>query len=198
MLAHYMKDDAYTSEVVSGDIHTANQKAAGLATRNQAKVFIYAFCYGAGDAKIGTIVGGSAKEGQELKSRFLKNIPSLKELREKVSRVAKNTGTLPGLDGRRLQVRSDHAALNTLLQSAGAIVMKQALVILNDELRRAKIDYRFVANVHDEWQIEVEESRAEEAGILGILAIEDAGKKLQMRCPLAGEYKVGNSWKETH
>jgi DNA polymerase I-like protein with 3'-5' exonuclease and polymerase domains len=198
MLAHYMKDDAYTSEVVSGDIHTANQKAAGLATRNQAKVFIYAFCYGAGDAKIGTIVGGSAKEGQELKSRFLKNIPSLKELREKVSRVAKNTGTLPGLDGRRLQVRSDHAALNTLLQSAGAIVMKQALVILNDELRRAKIDYRFVANVHDEWQIEVEESRAEEAGILGILAIEDAGKELHMRCPLAGEYKVGNSWKETH
>ena len=198
MLAHYMQDDAYTSEVVSGDIHTANQKAAGLATRNQAKVFIYAFCYGAGDAKIGTIVGGSAKEGQELKSRFLKNIPSLKELREKVSRVAKNTGTLPGLDGRRLQVRSDHAALNTLLQSAGAIVMKQALVILNDELRRAKIDYKFVANVHDEWQIEVEESRAEEAGKLGAKAIELAGKELKMRCPLAGEYKVGNSWKETH
>jgi DNA polymerase I-like protein with 3'-5' exonuclease and polymerase domains len=198
MLAHYMQDDAYTNEVVSGDIHTANQKAAGLATRNQAKVFIYAFCYGAGDAKIGTIVGGSAKEGQELKSRFLKNIPSLKELREKVSRVAKNTGTLPGLDGRRLQVRSDHAALNTLLQSAGAIVMKQALVILNDELRRAKIDYKFVANVHDEWQIEVEESRAEEAGKLGAKAIELAGKELKMRCPLAGEYKVGNSWKETH
>ena len=198
MLAHYMKDDAYTNEVVSGDIHTANQKAAGLATRNQAKVFIYAFCYGAGDSKIGTIVGGSAKEGQELKSRFLKNIPSLKELREKVSRVAKNSGTLPGLDGRRLQVRSDHAALNTLLQSAGAIVMKQALVILNDELRRAKINYKFVANVHDEWQIEVEEARAEEAGKLGVLAIEKAGKVLNMRCPLSGEYKVGNSWKETH
>jgi DNA polymerase I-like protein with 3'-5' exonuclease and polymerase domains len=65
--------------------------------------------------------------------------------------------------------------------------MKQALVILNDELRRAKINYKFVANVHDEWQIEVEEARAEEAG-----------KVLNMRCPLAGEYKVGNSWKETH
>lgn len=198
MLAHYMKDDAYTNEVVSGDIHTANQKAAGLATRNQAKVFIYAFCYGAGDAKIGTIVGAGAKEGKELKARFLKNIPSLKELRETVSRIAANSGTLPGLDGRRLQVRSDHAALNTLLQSAGAIVMKQALVILNDELRKAKIDYKFVANVHDEWQIEVEESRADEAGKLGAKAIELAGVSLNMRCPLAGEYKVGNSWKETH
>jgi DNA polymerase I len=198
MLAHYMKDDAYTNEVVSGDIHTANQKAAGLQTRNQAKTFIYAFLYGAGDAKIGTVVGAGAKEGKELKSRFLKNTPSLEKLREQVSSISQKSGSLPGLDGRRVQVRSDHAALNTLLQSAGAIVMKQALVLLNDELRRAKINYKFVANVHDEWQIEVEEARAEEAGKLGVLAIEQAGKVLKMRCPLSGEYKVGNSWKETH
>jgi DNA polymerase I-like protein with 3'-5' exonuclease and polymerase domains len=198
MLAHYMKDDAYTNEVVSGDIHTANQKAAGLESRSQAKTFIYAFLYGAGDAKIGKVVGAGAKEGQQLKARFLENTPSLKTLRESVSKIAKEKGTLPGLDGRRLQVRSDHAALNTLLQGAGAIVMKQALVLLNDNLRRAKIDYKFVANVHDEWQIEVEESRAEEAGQLGVLAIEEAGKVLKMRCPLTGEYKVGNSWKETH
>jgi DNA polymerase I-like protein with 3'-5' exonuclease and polymerase domains len=198
MLAHYMKDEAYTNEVVSGDIHTANQKAAGLQTRNQAKTFIYAFLYGAGDAKIGTVVGAGAKEGKELKSRFLKNTPSLEKLREQVSSISQKSGSLPGLDGRRVQVRSDHAALNTLLQSAGAIVMKQALVLLNDELRRAKINYKFVANVHDEWQIEVEEARAEEAGKLGVLAIERAGKVLKMRCPLGGEYKVGNSWKETH
>jgi DNA polymerase I-like protein with 3'-5' exonuclease and polymerase domains len=198
MLAHYMQDDAYTSEVVSGDIHTANQKAAGLENRNQAKTFIYAFLYGAGDAKIGKVVGAGAKEGQELKSRFLRNTPSLKELREKVSRIAKNSGTLPGLDGRRLQVRSDHAALNTLLQSAGAIVMKQAVVLLDESLSKLGIDYKFVANVHDEWQIEVEESYADMVGRIGAQSIENAGKVLDMRCPLAGEYKVGNSWKETH
>jgi len=198
MLAHYMQDDAYTSEVVSGDIHTANQKAAGLADRNQAKTFIYAFLYGAGDAKIGKVVGAGAKEGQELKSRFLRNTPSLKELREKVSRIAKNSGTLPGLDGRRLQVRSDHAALNTLLQSAGAIVMKQAVVLLDESLSKFNIDYKFVANVHDEWQIEVEESYADMVGRIGVQSIENAGKVLDMRCPLGGEYKIGNSWKETH
>jgi DNA polymerase I-like protein with 3'-5' exonuclease and polymerase domains len=209
MLAHYMKDDAYTSEVVSGDIHTANQRAAGLETRNQAKTFIYAFLYGAGDAKIGKIVGAGAKEGQDLKSRFLQNTPSLKELREKVSSIAKNSGTLPGLDGRRLQVRSDHAALNTLLQSAGAIVMKQAVVLLDESLSKFGIDYKFVANVHDEWQIEVEESYADMVGKIGVQSIENAGKllgdldkitklPLGMRCPLGGEYKVGNSWKETH
>lgn len=198
MLAHYMNDNVYTHEVVSGDIHTANQTAAGLQTRNQAKTFIYAFLYGAGSAKIGSIVGGSAKEGQKLIDSFLRNTPKLKALREKVARIYAKEGWLPGLDGRKLLVRAEHSALNTLLQGAGAIVMKQAVVILHKKLRQSKIGFKIVANVHDEWQIEVEESRAEEAGQLGKQAIKEAGIVLNMRCPLDGEYKVGNSWKETH
>lgn len=198
MLAHYMKDDAYTTEVVSGDIHTANQKAAGLETRNQAKTFIYAFLYGAGAAKIGSIVGGSSKEGQALITRFLRNTPRLRALREKVSRIYIQKAWLPGLDGRKLLVRSEHSALNTLLQGAGAIAMKQALVIFNKRLRQSKMDYKFVANVHDEWQLEVEEHRADEVGKLGVQSITDAGIILNMRCPLSGEYRVGNNWKDTH
>ena len=198
MLAHYMEDDAYTIEVVSGDIHTANQRAAGLETRNQAKTFIYAFLYGAGDAKIGKIVGGGSREGEELKSRFLKNTPKLHALRKKISATLLKEGTLPGLDGRRLQVRSEHSALNTLLQGAGAIVMKQALVILNDKLSKLDVDYKFVANVHDEWQIEVEDGYENVVGKLGVQAIEQAGKKLKMNCPLTGEYRAGLTWKETH
>jgi DNA polymerase I-like protein with 3'-5' exonuclease and polymerase domains len=198
MLAHYMNDNVYTHEVVSGDIHTANQTAAGLQTRNQAKTFIYAFLYGAGSAKIGSIVGGSAKEGQKLIDSFLRNTPKLKALREKVARIYAKEGWLPGLDGRKLLVRAEHSALNTLLQGAGAIVMKQAVVILHKKLRQSKIDFKIVANVHDEWQIEVEDSRADEAGQLGKQSIKEAGIVLNMRCPLDGEYKVGNSWKETH
>ncbi len=198
MLAHYMKDDAYTTEVVSGDIHTANQKAAGIETRNQAKTFIYAFLYGAGSVKIGSIVGGSSKEGQALITRFLRNTPRLRALREKVSRLYFQKAWLPGLDGRKLLVRSEHSALNTLLQGAGAIAMKQALVIFNKRLRQSQIDYKFVANVHDEWQVEVEENRADEVGKLGVQSITEAGVVLKMRCPLSGEYRVGNNWKETH
>jgi DNA polymerase I len=198
MLAHYMNDNEYTNEVVSGDIHTANQTAAGLQTRNQAKTFIYAFLYGAGSAKIGSIVGGSAKEGQKLIDSFLQNTPKLKRLREKVARLYAKEGWLQGLDGRKLLVRAEHSALNTLLQGAGAIVMKQAVVVLHKKLRKSKIDFKMVANVHDEWQIEVAEQSAEQAGILGKEAIKEAGIMLNMRCPLDGEYKVGNSWKETH
>jgi DNA polymerase I-like protein with 3'-5' exonuclease and polymerase domains len=198
MLAHYMEDDAYTNEVVSGDIHTANQKAAGLETRNQAKTFIYAFLYGAGSAKIGKIVGGSAKEGEVLITNFLKNTPQLHALRKKVSATLLKEGTLPGLDGRRLQVRSEHSALNTLLQGAGAIVMKQALVILNDKLSKLGIDYKFVVNCHDEWQIEVEDGYEHVVGKFGVQAIRQAGQYFKMHCPLDGEYKVGMTWRETH
>ena len=198
MLAHYMEDDAYIYEVTQGDIHTANQKAAGLETRSQAKTFIYAFLYGAGAAKIGKVVGAGAREGQKLIDSFLENTPKLRALREKVARISKSSGSLPGLDGRRLYIRSDHAALNTLLQGAGAIVMKQALVILDERLSKLGVDYKFVANVHDEWQIEVEEAYADMVGKLGVQAIEEAGRVLKMRCPLTGAYKVGNSWKETH
>ena len=198
MLAHYMNDNAYTNEVVSGDIHTANQKAAGLETRNQAKTFIYAFLYGAGAAKIGTVVGGSAKEGQKLITNFLRNTPKLEKLRERVAKAFAARGVLLGLDGRKLLVRSEHSALNTLLQGAGAIVMKKALILLYKDLTNRKIPFKLVANVHDEWQIEVPANYAEEVGKAGTQAIADAGVEFKMNCPLAGEYKIGDTWKETH
>lgn len=198
MLAHYMNDNEYTNEVISGDIHTANQKAAGLETRNQAKTFIYAFLYGAGAAKIGKIVGGSSKEGQKLINNFLRNTPKLERLRERVSEAFTKRGVLLGLDGRKLLVRSEHSALNTLLQGAGAIAMKKALVLLHKDLTNRKIPFKLVANVHDEWQLEVSEQFADEVGQSGVRAIQNAGLEFKMNCPLTGEYKIGDTWKETH
>ena len=198
MLAHYMKDARYTDEILNGDIHTANQKAAGLLNRNTAKTFIYAFLYGAGAAKIGAIVGSDEKDGRKLMRRFLRNTPALGELKDKVSRLYERDGFLPGLDGRHLLVRSEHSALNTLLQGAGAILMKKSLVILNNKLKCGIIDAKFCANVHDEWQVEVSEEDAEQVGKMAVAAIEEAGVALGLRCPTTGEYNVGNNWKETH
>ena len=198
MLAHYMKDKEYAKEIVEGDIHTKNQTAAGLETRAQAKTFIYALLYGAGPAKIGKIVGGSAEAGKKLIDTFLRNTPALKTLRESIETALSKRGTLRGLDGRRLQVRSAHAALNTLLQSAGAIVMKQGLVILDEKIRNLKLKANFVANVHDEWQIECSPEDADLVGELAVQSIKEAGHVLQLGCPLDGEYKKGTTWAMTH
>jgi len=197
MLAHYMNDKDYTNEILNGDIHTANQLASGVETRNQAKTFIYAFLYGAGDAKIGSIVGGSARDGKRLKEKFLRNTPALRTLRERVG-VASGRGYVLGLDGRRVAVRSEHAALNTLLQSAGAIVMKKALCLLDEYAQLHKIDYKFIGNIHDEIQTEVAEKDAERFGRLATACIEAAGNHYKLNCPLAGEYQIGSDWSETH
>ena len=203
MLAHYMKDEDYVKTVVEGsskdgtDVHTKNQKAAGLQTRDQAKTFIYAFLYGAGPSKIGSIVGGGAKDGERLIASFLKATPALQRLRDTVGKYA-NKGFVPGLDGRKIWVRSEHAALNSLLQGAGAIVMKKALCIFYDKIKENKWKVKLVANVHDEFQFECPPSIAEEAGKAARQSIIDAGIYFNLRCPLDGEYKIGKSWRHTH
>jgi DNA polymerase I len=197
MLAHYMKDEDYTNEIINGDIHTANQRLAGLESRNQAKTFIYALLYGAGDEKLGSVAGGGRTTGKKLRESFLNNLPSFAALKDRVSN-ASSRGYLTGLDGRRLQVRSEHSALNTLLQAAGAIVMKKALVILDDYAKLWKLDYKIIGNIHDEVQSEVAEKDAEKFGWLAVECLKAAGLEFNLRCPLDGEYKVGTTWAETH
>ena len=197
MLAHYMQNIDYINEVVNGDIHTTNQKLAGLESRDTAKTFIYALIYGAGDKKIGSVVGGTRSDGSELRNRFFKNLPALKTLKDRVQQASRR-GFLKGLDGRKIFIRSEHAALNSLLQGGGAIVMKKALQLLNDSLKLNTIDYKIVANIHDEWQIEVKECQADFVGRQAVDSIIKAGEYFNLRCPLDGEYKTGGNWSETH
>lgn len=197
-LAHYMGDLEYIKTLLTGDIHTANQLAAGLPTRNNAKTFIYAFLYGAGDSKIGSIVGGGAKEGKKLKEAFLERTPALKKLREGVLTAAKNRGWLKGFDGRILRVRSPHSALNTLLQGMGAIVMKYWLIEVARVADEEGIDWNPQANVHDEGQFEVLEEHVERFMEICVKAFLTISSELGSKCLLEGEAKVGNNWFETH
>jgi DNA polymerase I-like protein with 3'-5' exonuclease and polymerase domains len=204
MLAHYMNDDDYTNEVINGDIHIANQKAANLDSRDKAKTFIYAFLYGAGSHKLGQITPSRENKDEDIYARgrrlqrdFLTNLPSLKTLRDKVISAAES-GYLTGLDGRILHVRSTHAALNTLLQSAGAIVMKRAVILLTESCKEWKINYRLLGQIHDEIQVEVQENQAEPFGDLAVHCIKQAGEDFKLNCPLDGNYKIGTTWRETH
>ena len=211
-LAHFMArydDGKYTKVLLEGDIHTENQHAAGLEKRSDAKRFIYAFLYGAGDELLGEITAdGEANQkekrahGKKLRSSFLKKVPALNSLKNAVEQVAKQRGHLLGLDGRELPVRAIYSSLNVLLQGAGAIVMKKALVIM-DRLFQEKgyvpqQDYEFMLNVHDEVQVECRPEITEEIGKMAVEGIRLAGEHFKFRCPLDGEFEVGDSWKDTH
>lgn len=197
-LAHYMDDAGYTKELLEGDIHSANQQAAGLPTRNDAKTFIYAFLYGAGDEKIGNIVGGGSADGKRLKEAFLNNTPALARLRKEVASEASSYGYVRGVDGRIIWCDEDYKALNRLLQGCGAIIMKVAVKRLVRELDEKKIPYKLVAQVHDEFQIECPEHFGHAVGRAARRAIIEAGVELDLNCPLDGEYKIGSNWSETH
>ena len=198
-LAHYMGDDDYTKQILEGDIHSYNQKAAGLPTRDQAKTYIYAALYGAGSLRLGQIVGGGAKEGTKLKQNFEKAVPAYRQLRDSVA-IACERGYLIGLDGRHLAVRSEHAALNTLLQSAGALICKQWLSLIFHELKREGLkDHAYImAWVHDEVQIAARKGYENDVGHIARRMAKEAGEAFNLQVPIEAEYSVGRSWADTH
>lgn len=238
-LGHYMaKYDGgdYADVVVNGDVHTLNQKAIGLNKRNNAKTWIYAFLYGAGNFKLGTIVladmekdrqrafyekFGNAgvkyerrvtKLGADSRASMENSLPALKKLIAKIQQKAKQQKSLRALDGRLLEVRSAHSALNTVLQSCGAIIMKRWLVILDERLQEEagmvpkqwshkddeEGDYEYVANVHDEAQTEVSDERAEQYDDIAVSSFPMAGDYYGFRTPIEGEGKLGQTWTQTH
>ena len=198
VLAHYMNDERFTREVLEGDVHTANQQMAGLETRDQAKTFIYALLYGAGDSKIGAVVNGSAKDGAQLRARFMANMPAYKKLSEAVIRKGESVGKLIGLDGRILRVRSGHASLNTLIQGSSAVLMKKWFMYVDYHLRRRKLDAKIVAMVHDELVLETSEKDVDNAKDCVILSIRQVNKAYKLNCELDCDVQTGNNWSEIH
>jgi DNA polymerase I-like protein with 3'-5' exonuclease and polymerase domains len=205
-LAHYlapMDGGEYAKVVCEGDVHTHNQTAAGLETRNQAKTFIYAWLYGAGATKIGKIVGGNAKQGKVLIDRFLEALPAVAGLKQKVAHNVRIAGNLRGLDGRLLPIRSEHAALNTLLQSAGALLCKQWVCDSYDALAQWYVpgwdgDFVFLGWIHDELQIACRGGLEEAVGDFVTTCAKEAGVPFKFRVPLNSDYKVGRTWADTH
>lgn len=209
-LAHYLgafDGGNYTDLLLNGDPHVAMQEAAGLPSRDTGKRFGYAYLYGAGDVKLGSIIDPAAstakqrKLGKAARASAESKLPGLGTLIKRVKTRARS-GELRGLDGRLIPVRSAHSALNTLLQSAGAIVMKKATVVLH-EIAGSNgwehgTDFRQMAHVHDEIQSAVLEGIADEFGQAVVDAIIHSGDHFNFRCPLDGEYKIGRSWADCH
>jgi len=210
-LAGYLKrydGGKYAEAAVHGtkqegtDIHTLNQRTLGIESRDIAKTFFYAFIYGAGDSKLGAILGGGAARGKQARVKFLDGVTGLMELTTRVNQVFRRRGHLIGLDGRRLHIRSEHSALNSLLQSAGAVLMKKALTQLDKNLQLVGfdpgVDYEFVANIHDEFQIECKEKHARTIATYSVGAFPSAGEYYEFGCTITGTSQTGPDWSLTH
>ena len=199
MLAHFMAkydNGEYAKVLLNGDIHTHNQKAAGLESRSLAKSFIYAYLYGAGDKKIALVCNCSVNAARDLRERFQKEIPALAKVQDAVRFQTAKTGGVILPDGRKVPVRSEHAALNTLLQGSGAIVSKYWMVESNKAVKT--MGAKQLAYIHDELQYSCPANVAESFGKAVTEAATKAGEILKMNIRIDAEYRVGKSWAETH
>lgn len=217
-LAHF--DGGEYASLVSTDgfdIHTYNAKLFGIfngegdipkATRDLSKRLIYALLYGAGAKKVGSVIDISAAEqdqyeiGKRTIDTFYKNLPAIKKLKDKIDERITTKGYLIGIDGRHLQIRSRHSALNQLLQSTGAVSVKKATTTLYDDLNAAGLrwgsDYAFVAHVHDEIQALVKPEHLKLYKELSIDSFRKSGEYFKLLCPFTGEAREGKNWMETH
>ena len=223
MLAARMGDAEYMETIVNGDkdkgtdMHSVNMRAAGLGNRGQAKTFIYGFLFGAGDAKIGSIVRGGSEEGKRLKEQFLNGLPALGALIERLTKEWKKNakrrpnrwggteyynGHVIGLDGRPIFIDSEHKILVYVLQSDEAIMMSAAYNMCYKRLTSQGYkwgeDWAYVCFYHDEYSIECKEELAEEIKDIAEQCIVDAGKFFKIACPHEGEGQIGNSWWDVH
>ncbi len=204
----------YAKLLLEGDVHTANRIALGLPEgkefRSRAKTWYYAWMFGAGDEKLGKTHSPDAKPstwkklGAKHKQQFLAATPALKYLLEAVQPKVKRPGYITGLDGRLVYLRSEHAALNSLIQSAGAVICKRWIYLLSREMRARYGAPSWTGKwtplgwIHDELQIAVRPEIVEEVKVLCVQTIESLTEHFKFRCPLTGEAKHGANWKETH
>ena len=215
----YFDDGEYASLVSKDgfDIHTYNAKLFGIydgigeiskATRDLSKRLIYCILYGGGAKKTGSIISPDSnedsqyKQGKKTIDTFYSNLPAIKKLKDLIEERITQRGYLTGIDGRRLQIRSKHSALNQLLQSTGAIAVKKATTILYDDLSNEGLvfgkDWGFVAHVHDEYQALVKPEYVDLYTKLAIDSFRKSGEYFQLKCPLTGESRTGKNWMETH
>ena len=195
-LAHF--DGGEYAKLVSTegfDVHSYNAKLFGVwdgigeiqkAQRNLSKSLIFAVCYGAGSRKVGSLFYPKESEmkmiakGKEVIETFYTNLPAIKKLKDKIDERITQRGYLTGIDGRHLQIRSRHSALNQLLQSTGAVLMKKATCILYNDLKDAGLihgkDYGFCGFFHDEWQISVNPEYVELLQKTAIESIQKSGQ----------------------
>ena len=209
MEAHYCYnyDPAYAKTLTEGnsedgtDIHTVNMKALGLKNRDDAKTFKYAISYGAKPARLAQSLGVDLPTAEKWYDDFWKTNPGLTKLKSSVEAEWQVNGkkAILGLDGRLIRTRSQHSLINAKFQSAGAIVMKHAMIIAHKAIKEQYGDRaNAVIRMHDEEQWECDKEIAGNVGRIGEESVRLAGEYLQLNVPLKAVYKVGKSWADTH
>jgi len=214
MQAHYLAKwdgGAYGKVVKEGnkeegtDAHSLNAAVISTivpCTRTHGKNTIYALNYGAADLKLGKMHGGGKQLGAQIRKALSEGTPGMKELNAWLAGLLDDGGNIISLDGRRIGIRHNHTALNTLLQGGGAVVMKWVPVVLEQILPRYGIvpgrDYYQTGHIHDECQGSLRKGLRDPFRAAVSQAFATVSEVLDLRVPVSGTADFGASWLDTH
>lgn len=182
----------------TGDIHQHNADMLGVERDPTAKAFQYAVFYGARAPKVASIVGCSVKKAQDYLDIFWSGTRGVYDLIQALEDYFDKYGFIKGLDGRKLKVRAKYKLLNTLIQSAAAIVFKKWGNVANRRLKAAGLDCVQIIAYHDEYEYRCKDDDIGEAMKIIKEAATDAGKILKLYTPITVDVKCGKNWAEVH
>jgi len=197
--AHYLSaydKGVFAKEVLEGDFHQTTADAIGI-SRNEAKTFRYMTLYGGRPKKIAATMGWKLAKARKVYKAFWEKEKALTKLQKALESAIKK-GYIKGLDGRKLYPRSQHALINFLFQSAATIVFKKALVLMNEGLDRASIDWKQLIAYHDEAQLEICEKDVDIVSEVVQHSVQAAGEYYNLTVPIECDIKVGRNWADCH
>ncbi len=154
--------------------------------------------YGGSANKCMSMMGISKAKGTALFNYFWEYNVGLKKLRDRLVNMYKSKGHIIGIDGRQLMIRAEYKLLNSLFQSAAAIIFKQWLILCCDALDAAGLDIELIISYHDEIQLRCHEDDVEVAIPIIERTCSEAGEMLGVRVPIKADVMVGMNWFQTH
>lgn len=216
LIAHLSGDGAMSEAFRKGeDIHTStaarvfNVKAGDVdrAMRSKAKEVNFGLIYGMSAFGLSERMGIPRKEASEIIDEYFRQYPGVKEYMEKQVDYARTHGYVETIMKRRRylrDIRSSNAmvrgmaernAINAPIQGSSADMIKIAMIRVQQEIERNKLQSRMVLQVHDEL---VFDALRDELDTLRELVLEHMRDAIKLDVPVVVDMNTGGNWLEAH
>ena len=216
VMAHVSGDEGLAEAFRNNeDVHaTTAAKVFGVSLRDvtremrrKAKEVNFGIMYGIGPYGLATRLEISQSEAKEIIERYFERFPKVKQYIEETKALAYRQGYVTTLLGRRrylpeiqsnnqnLRQNAERQAINMPIQGTAADMIKIAMVRIDAELIRNKLQSKMLLQVHDELVFEIEK---DEETAMRKLVEKQMKEALKLNVPVEVEIGVGKNWLEAH
>jgi len=197
------------------DVHTATAaKVYGIfpelvtpEMRRKAKMVNYGIAYGISAFGLSQRLGIPRKEAAEIIDQYFKQFPGIRRYMDDTIAFARQHGYVETVTGRRRYIRdinssnntvrggAERNAINAPIQGTAADLIKLAMVRIQNELTRRKLQTRMLLQVHDELVFDLYDT---EEPVVRPLVEEQMRTAIPLPVPIVVDIGTGENWLEAH